>query len=104
MLDLQLPLRCRFYHVRTLVLQSIPFFPYSNTILARGQLDEDVRDTVQVNLVHGSWKREDSNRLRIEAAMQRYKNVRSTTAHMPEPYGTHHSKMIILFRHDDQAQ
>lgn len=23
---------------------------------------------------------------------------------MPEAYGTHHSKMMILFRHDDLAQ
>ncbi|KAL8988266.1 MAG: hypothetical protein Q9177_002630 [Variospora cf. flavescens] len=42
------------------------------------QLDEDTRDLVQVKLVHGSWKNEDSNRMHIE--------------------------MIILFRHDDQAQ
>lgn len=25
-------------------------------------------------------------------------------AYMPEPFGTHHSKMMILIRHDDQAQ
>lgn len=23
---------------------------------------------------------------------------------MPEPFGTHHSKMMILLRHDDLAQ
>ncbi|MCJ1434157.1 hypothetical protein MMC27_003524 [Xylographa pallens] len=30
------------------------------------KLDEDVRDKVQVKIVHGSWKKEDSNRLGIE--------------------------------------
>ena len=34
----------------------------------------------------------------------KYKNVKSITAHMPEAYGTHHSKMIINIRHDDTAQ
>lgn len=30
------------------------------------QFDEDVRDLVQVKVVHGSWKREDGNRIAIE--------------------------------------
>jgi tyrosyl-DNA phosphodiesterase-1 len=67
-------------------------------------LDEDVRDEVQVKLVHGSWKKEDSNRLRIEEASSKYKNVQGITAYMPEAFGTHHSKMIINLRHDDTAQ
>ena len=37
-------------------------------------------------------------------AIRRYPNVQSITAYMPEAYGTHHSKMMILFRHDEQAQ
>ncbi|KAL8959666.1 MAG: hypothetical protein Q9193_003506 [Seirophora villosa] len=66
------------------------------------QLDEDTRDLVQ------------------EAA-KRYANVHVITAYMAEMYGkgvlimldrtfltrqsgTHHSKMIVLFRHDNQAQ
>ncbi|KAL9020777.1 MAG: hypothetical protein Q9185_001961 [Variospora sp. 1 TL-2023] len=68
------------------------------------QLDEDTRDLVQVKLVHGSWKNEDSNRMHIEEAAKRYPNIQVITAYMAEMYGTHHSKMIILFRHDDQAQ
>ncbi|KAI4179283.1 MAG: hypothetical protein LQ348_005437 [Seirophora lacunosa] len=68
------------------------------------QLDEDTRDLVQVKLVHGSWKSEDSNRIHIEEAAKRYANVQAITAYMAEMYGTHHSKMIILFRHDNQAQ
>lgn len=33
-----------------------------------------------------------------------YQNVQLITAHMPERFGTHHSKMMVLFRHDDLAQ
>ncbi|KAI9875437.1 MAG: hypothetical protein M1830_008473 [Pleopsidium flavum] len=66
--------------------------------------DEDVRSLVQVKIVHGSWKREDSNKIRIDEAAKRYPNLQVITAYMPEVFGTHHSKMMILFRHDDLAQ
>ncbi|MCJ1393354.1 tyrosyl-DNA phosphodiesterase 1 [Xylographa bjoerkii] len=90
------------------------------------KLDEDVRSEVQVKIIHGSWKKEDSNRLGIEVlqplplhdfkrhllttirllkdAMTRHKNVQSIAAYMPEAFGTHHSKMIINIRHDYCAQ
>ena len=54
--------------------------------------------------MHGSWKKEDGNRIQIEKAIKRYPNVDAAIAYMPEAYGTHHSKMCILFRHDDLAQ
>ena len=68
------------------------------------QFDEDIRDSVQVKIVHGSWRKEDSNKIRIDEAAGRYPNVQAITAYMPEAYGTHHSKMIVLFRHDDRAE
>ena len=34
----------------------------------RAQFDEDVRALVQVKVVHGSWKREDTNKLRIDVS------------------------------------
>lgn len=68
------------------------------------QFDEDIRDMVKVKIVHGSWRTEDSNRVRINEAASRYSNVQPVVAYMPEAFGTHHSKMIILFRHDDLAQ
>jgi tyrosyl-DNA phosphodiesterase-1 len=37
-------------------------------------------------------------------AARRYANVQLITAYMPEAFGTHHSKMMILIRHDDTAQ
>ncbi|EAW13972.1 tyrosyl-DNA phosphodiesterase 1 [Aspergillus clavatus NRRL 1] len=68
------------------------------------QFDEDVRRLVQVKVVHGSWKKDAPNRIRIEEACPRYPNVEAIVAYMPEPFGTHHSKMMILLRHDDLAQ
>ncbi|EFX02897.1 tyrosyl-DNA phosphodiesterase [Grosmannia clavigera kw1407] len=67
-------------------------------------LNEDVRHLVHVHVVHGFWKREDQRRLELEAEAARYANVQLHTAFMPEPFGTHHSKMAVLFRHDDTAQ
>ena len=68
------------------------------------QFDGDVRHIVQVKIVHGSWRKEDYNKIHIDEAARRYPNVHVITAYMPEAYGTHHTKMIIIFRHDDHAQ
>ncbi|KAK5939708.1 hypothetical protein PMZ80_008088 [Knufia obscura] len=66
--------------------------------------DADVRQLVNVKIVHGSWKREDGNRQAIEEHLKIWKNVQEIRAYLPDPFGTHHSKMIILFKHDDTAQ
>ncbi|KAH9891452.1 phospholipase D/nuclease [Xylariomycetidae sp. FL2044] len=66
--------------------------------------DEDTKSLVKVHLVHGFWKREDQNRLALEEQASQHKNVNLHTAFMPEMFGTHHSKMLILIRHDDTAQ
>ncbi|KAL1841984.1 hypothetical protein VTJ49DRAFT_6227 [Mycothermus thermophilus] len=66
--------------------------------------DEDVRHLVKVHIVHGFWKREDHSRLALQDAASRHANVTLHAAFMPEMFGTHHSKMMILFRHDDTAQ
>ncbi|KAF9893845.1 hypothetical protein FE257_010015 [Aspergillus nanangensis] len=68
------------------------------------QFDEDVQSLVKVNVVHGSWKKEAPNRVRIDEACSRHPNVEAIVAYMPEAFGTHHSKMMILLRHDDLAQ
>lgn len=70
----------------------------------RSHLDEDVRTTVQTKIIHGSWKKEDSHRVGLEEAAKRWPNVQLIAAHMPVMFGTHHSKMMILIRHDDCAQ
>ncbi|KAJ4294817.1 hypothetical protein N0V88_005051 [Collariella sp. IMI 366227] len=66
--------------------------------------DEDVRSLVKVHVVHGFWKREDPSRLALQDAASRYPNVNLHNAFMPEPFGTHHSKMMILLRQDETAQ
>ncbi|KAL3418603.1 tyrosyl-DNA phosphodiesterase [Phlyctema vagabunda] len=66
--------------------------------------DEDVRGLVKVNVVHGFWKSEDQQRQNLEEQASKYKNVTLRTAFMPEMFGTHHSKMLVLLRHDSTAQ
>ncbi|WYZ46356.1 hypothetical protein EsH8_IX_000581 [Colletotrichum jinshuiense] len=66
--------------------------------------DEDTKNLVKVHVVHGFWKREDANRLALQEDAAAYPNVELHCAFMPEMFGTHHSKMMILIRHDDSAQ
>jgi len=66
--------------------------------------DPDIRHLVNVHVVHGFWKQEDASRLRLVEDAEKRPNVHLHTAFMPEMFGTHHSKMIILFRHDETAQ
>ncbi|CAK7205784.1 hypothetical protein SEUCBS139899_008563 [Sporothrix eucalyptigena] len=69
---------------------------------------------IAVHVVHGFWKREDPRREHLETAVRQYAEDNSQgegnttitlhTAFMPEPFGTHHTKMAVLFRSDDTAQ
>ncbi|KAI0393493.1 tyrosyl-DNA phosphodiesterase [Xylariaceae sp. FL0594] len=69
-----------------------------------GHLDRDTRALTKVHVVHGFWKRDDRNKLLLEAQAAQYENVSLHTAYMPEIFGTHHSKMLVLLRHDGTAQ
>ena len=56
--------------------------------------------TLRIHIVHGSWRREDPHRLLLEQDRLEHPypgNVRLVPAYMPEPFGTHHSKMFVLF-------
>ncbi|KAJ9610126.1 hypothetical protein H2204_015460 [Knufia peltigerae] len=66
--------------------------------------DPDIRPQVKVKIVHGSWKRDSENRIAIDEACKRWPNVDALTAYLPDQFGTHHSKMFVLFTHDDTAQ
>ncbi|PMD47553.1 phospholipase D/nuclease [Hyaloscypha variabilis F] len=66
--------------------------------------DEDVRDLVKVHVVHGFWKQEDPGRLNLLEQAKKYPNITLHTAYMPEMFGTHHTKMLVLVRHDAMAQ
>ncbi|CAD0086486.1 unnamed protein product [Aureobasidium mustum] len=66
-------------------------------------LDEDVRDTVQTKIIHGFHDKNSLSRINLEATAKKYSNVETMHVWLPA-YGTHHSKIIILIRHDDTAQ
>ena len=66
--------------------------------------DSDIRNQVKVKIIHGSWRNEDRNKLGIDDACKRRENVEANTAFLPDQFGTHHSKMFVLFTHDDSAQ
>ncbi|KAF5875700.1 putative tyrosyl-dna phosphodiesterase protein [Botrytis fragariae] len=48
------------------------------------QFDEDVRNLVRVNVIHGFWKREDQSRLNLAEQALKYPNIKLLTAYMPE--------------------
>lgn len=77
-------------------LHDIPFLMES--------FDPDTRHLTKVHVVHGFWKQEDPNRLALAEEASRFPNVQLHVAPMPEMFGTHHSKMMILLRHDQTAQ
>ncbi|RDA88053.1 hypothetical protein CP532_5267 [Ophiocordyceps camponoti-leonardi (nom. inval.)] len=66
--------------------------------------DSDIRHAIDVHIVHGFWKSDDANRLALAQEASQFPNVRLHVAPMPEMFGTHHSKMMVLFRRDDTAQ
>ena len=66
--------------------------------------DPDIRSHVSVKIIHGSWKNEDQNKQGIDDACRRWPNVTAIQAYLPDTFGTHHTKMIVLFRHDDIAE
>ncbi|RDA91628.1 hypothetical protein CP533_0052, partial [Ophiocordyceps camponoti-saundersi (nom. inval.)] len=66
--------------------------------------DQDIRHAIDVHIVHGFWKSDDPNRLSLAQEAARFPNVHLHVAPMPEMFGTHHSKMMVLFRRDDTAQ
>ncbi|CAD0106213.1 unnamed protein product [Aureobasidium uvarum] len=66
-------------------------------------LDEDVRDTVQTKIIHGFHDKTSLSRKSLETTAKKYPNVETMHIWLPA-YGTHHSKMMILIRHDDTAQ
>ncbi|KAF4828567.1 putative tyrosyl-DNA phosphodiesterase [Colletotrichum siamense] len=67
-------------------------------------IDESSRTSISVHVVHGFWKADDRRRTELERDAGRHPNVLLHTAHMPEMFGTHHCKMMILFRRNRSAQ
>ncbi|KAF3921241.1 hypothetical protein ABW21_db0205357 [Orbilia brochopaga] len=72
-------------------------------------LDEDTGRSVGIKVVHGNWKKDDPSRRQLEKEKEKLAsdgsfNIELITAFLPDPFGTHHTKMIILFYHDDTAE
>ncbi|EGR51638.1 uncharacterized protein TRIREDRAFT_74635 [Trichoderma reesei QM6a] len=66
--------------------------------------DDMVRNRVQLHVVHGFWKKDDESRIVLSDQAAQFHNVHLHCAPMPEMFGTHHSKMMVIFRSDDTAQ
>ncbi|KAL7796539.1 tyrosyl-DNA phosphodiesterase [Trichoderma ceciliae] len=66
--------------------------------------DERIRHSAQLHIVHGFSKRSDLDRIILSEKAAQYPNIHLHCAPMPEMFGTHHSKMMILFRSDNTAQ
>jgi tyrosyl-DNA phosphodiesterase-1 len=58
---------------------------------------------IQIRIVHGYWRHEDERRKVLEQGIWG-PNVRLIGAFLPDIYGTHHCKILVLFRDDDTAQ
>jgi tyrosyl-DNA phosphodiesterase 1 len=58
---------------------------------------------IKIRIVHGYWRQEDESRKIMEQGVWG-DNVKLISAYLPDPYGTHHSKVIVLFRTNNTAQ
>lgn len=87
------------------LLRELWVFNYCiNLPFIMSQLDPDIRHAVKVYIVHGSWKRESQQRILLEEQKQAYPNVTIRIAYMPEPFGTHHSKILCMRWADERAE
>ncbi|TGZ81505.1 phospholipase D/nuclease [Ascodesmis nigricans] len=87
------------------MLDEVWIFNYMHDIpWVMSKFDPDIVNSVKVTFVHGNWKDNDESRIQMEKDAQAWPNVTVKAAYMPEMFGTHHTKMMILFRRDDLAQ
>jgi len=69
----------------------------------RDLLGKENDSRIKVRIVHGHWRQEDESRKWMEQGKWG-DNVKLIAAYVPDAFGTHHSKVIVLFREDDTAQ
>lgn len=58
---------------------------------------------IKIRIIHGYWREDDPSRKLMEAGVWG-NNVKLIAAYLPLAFGTHHSKIIVLFRADSTAQ
>ena len=69
----------------------------------RDLLGKENDSRIKVRIVHGYWRQEDESRKWMEQGKWG-DNVKLIAAYLPDAFGTHHSKVMVLFREDDTAQ
>jgi tyrosyl-DNA phosphodiesterase-1 len=69
----------------------------------RSHLSPEHQNRIKIRIVHGYWRQEDESRKIMERDSWG-ENIRLIAAYLPDPYGTHHSKILVLFRNDNTAQ
>ncbi|KAI5841636.1 hypothetical protein BZA05DRAFT_211427 [Tricharina praecox] len=71
-----------------------------------GQFDEDIARHVKAVFAHGNWSRTicGGRGWIMDEQVKVFRNARIVAAYMPEAFGTHHTKIMLLFRGDDTAQ
>jgi tyrosyl-DNA phosphodiesterase 1 len=69
----------------------------------KDHFESNDQNRIKIRIVHGYWRQEDESRKFMEQGIWG-ENVKLISAYLPDPYGTHHSKIIVLFRTDDTAQ
>ncbi|KAI1436319.1 tyrosyl-DNA phosphodiesterase [Xylaria sp. CBS 124048] len=68
-----------------------------------GQLSPDKQGQIMVHIVHGFWLPDDPNRLLMMKQAKKFPTVQLHEVIVHQP-GRHHSKMVVLFRHNGTAQ
>jgi tyrosyl-DNA phosphodiesterase 1 len=58
---------------------------------------------VKVRILHGYWQADNESRKIMEEGVWG-SNVQLISVYLHDPFGTHHSKIIVIFRNDDTAQ
>ena len=74
-----------------------------NMEFLRELIGPDDENRVKIRIVHGYWRQEDEGRKQMEAGVWG-NNIKLISAYLPDSFGTHHSKVIVLFRNNDTAQ
>jgi hypothetical protein len=88
-----------------MMLREVWVFYYMHDIQwVMWQLDEDVAGHAKMVFVHGNRKSADPGRKRMEELAQRFTNARLVATCIPEAFGTHHTKIMVLFSGDDTAR
>lgn len=75
----------------------------TDMLFLRGLIGRYDEERVKIRVIHGYWRQEDASRKEMEAGVWS-KNIKLIAAYLPDAFGTHHSKVIVLFRTDDTAQ